>query len=472
MVVGEFTESADVLVIGGGPGGYVAAIRAAQLGMSVTLVEREDIGGVCLNRGCIPSKALIATADQYYRLAGLKTRGIDVTQASLDFSRVQAHKEQVVKKLTSGVAGLLKGHNVSVIRGTARFVSRDTVRVVEEYESKKIQFKKCIVATGSRTKILPNLVPDGDRIVGSTEALQWDAPPGHLIVVGGGYIGLELGTVYRKFGSRVTVVEATPHLLPGVDPALVQVVQKRLKDLEVSVFLSTTVKTVERERDGLNIVLEGPKADALSLSADKMLVTVGRQPNTDDLGLDAAGIRVDDRGFIAVDTTMRTANPLIYAIGDVVGNPMLAHKASHEGQVAAEAIAGLPAAMDVVAIPAVIFTDPEIASVGLTEAQAKESGYDPVVGRFPFAANGRALTVDETTGFVQVISDKTTQRILGVHMVGPEASNLIAEGTLALEMGATVTDLALTVHAHPTLPEALLEAAEASLGHPIHILKR
>lgn len=471
MVVGEFTESADVVVIGGGPGGYVAAIRAAQLGRTVTLIESQDIGGVCLNRGCIPSKALITQADRFSRWEAWAQAGLEGARPTVNWEKLQSWKNDVVNQLTGGVRTLLEGNGVHVEIGTARFVGPNQIRIAGEYESKKMTFNACIVATGSRPREVPELDIDGERVIGSTEALSLENIPGHLVVVGGGYIGLELGTAYRKLGSEVTVIEATEQLLPGVDPELVRVVARRLKRLGVTVLVNAKVAGVERTKDQARLTVSSPSGEQ-SLLADKVLVTVGRVPNTDQLDLGKAGIIPDDRGFIPVDSAMRTQNAKIYAIGDVVGNPMLAHKASHEGKVAAEVIAGKPAAMDVVAIPAVIFTDPEIATVGLTAKAAQDQGYDIVLGRFPFAANGRALTLQETEGQVVVVAEKTSERLLGVHIVGAEASGLIAEATLALEMGATLTDLALTIHAHPTLPETILESAEMALGWPTHVLAK
>ncbi|AEJ41388.1 dihydrolipoyl dehydrogenase [Sulfobacillus acidophilus TPY] len=471
MVVGEFTESADVLIIGGGPGGYVAAIRAAELGQSVVLVERDAIGGVCLNVGCIPSKALISVADQAHQAHLWAERGVMYQGLSLDVDRIQAFRQQTVDRLTQGVRTLLEGHQVRVIEGEARFLGPHLVRVVSTYESQKIQFEKAIIATGSRPRALAGLPFDGVRVVSSTEALAFSEVPEHLVVVGGGYIGLELGTAWRKLGSQVTILEATPHLLPGFDRELVRPIERRLAQLGVRVMTNARVETARSTDD--NVVLTVTRNDGSEvLEADRVLVTVGRVPNTDGLGLSEAGITLDGGGFIPVNERMATKVPHLYAIGDVTPGPMLAHKASHQGLVAAEAIAGLASAFDVTAIPSVIFTDPEIASVGLTADEAKSQGYDPVVGRFPLAANGRALTLQETDGQAVVIADRETGLLLGFHWVGSQASSVIAEGTLALEMGATLEDLALTVHAHPTLSEAWMEAAMVALDRPVHVLRR
>lgn len=472
MVVGEFTENADLVVIGGGPGGYVAAIRAAQLGRQVTLVEKGPLGGICLNVGCIPSKALISVSDDYERLRESGSRGIHVSSISLDIAQVQQFKAGVVTRLTSGVDTLLKANQVTVVESEARFVGPHHIRVVSEYESKKIEFRQAIIATGSRPRQLPNLPIDGKLVMGSTELLALDRIPEHLVVIGGGYIGLELGTAFRKFGSRVTVVEATEQLLAGTDPGLVRVVARRLKALGVAVHLKTRLEQLEAGDSTGRLTVSGPEGKSV-LEADAVLVTVGRMPNTEGLDLGEAGVEVDERGLVRVDQALKTTNPDIAAVGDITPGPMLAHKASYQGKVAAESLSGLPSAADAVAVPAVIFTDPEIASVGLGEEAAREQGWDPVVGRFSFQANGRALSLGNALGEVVVVADKPSGQILGLHVVGPEASTMIAEGTLALEMGATLEDLALTIHAHPTLPETIMEAAEAALGRPIHsVVKR
>ncbi len=467
MVVGEFTETADLLIIGGGPGGYVAAIRAAQLGRQVTLVERDALGGICLNVGCIPSKALISVADEFHRISGGASRGIRVVDAAVDMNQVQEFKQGVVSRLTGGVGQLMKANRVTVVKGEARFVGDHQVRVVSDYESKKFEFRHAIVATGSRPRPLLALPVDGSVVMGSTELLALGRVPSHLIVVGGGYIGLELGTAFRKFGSRVTVVEATDRLLPGTDPMLVRLVSRRLQQMGVTVHLGAAITQakVEGKMAALTIGDE-------VVTGDAVLVTVGRIPNTDTLDLIEAGITPDNQGFIPVDEKLRTGNQDVAAIGDITPGPMLAHKASYQGKVAAESLSGLPSAADASAIPAVIFTDPEIASVGLTEAEARQRSDDVIVGRFPFQANGRALSIGQSMGEAVVVAEESSGQLLGVHVVGPEASNLIAEGTLALEMGATLEDLALTIHAHPTLSETVIEAAEAALGRPIHTAPR
>ncbi|PSR31033.1 MAG: dihydrolipoyl dehydrogenase [Sulfobacillus benefaciens] len=466
MVVGELTENADLVIVGGGPGGYVAAIRAAELGREVLLVERGDIGGVCLNVGCIPSKAIITVADQLYRIRHAGSLGLLAGDVEVSIQGVKAFKQQVVNRLTGGVRQLLKVHGVTVKKAEAYFLGSGLLRVVSEYETEKVAFKQAIVATGSHARLLPGIPLDGQVVIDSTALLDFERIPDHLVVVGGGYIGLELGTAFRKFGSRVTVVEATASLLPGTDPRLVRVLTRRLAELDIAVHLNTQVAHFEVHDQEAVLTLSNGRG---TLTADQVLLSVGRQPNTENLNLGAAGITPDDNGRIPVDERLRTHNPSIAAIGDIVPGPLLAHKASYQGKIAAESLSGLPSAADAVVIPAVIFTDPEIAVAGLSEEAAQAAGYKTVVGRFPFAANGRALTLDQSLGEAVVVADEPTGLLLGLGIVGPEASNVIAEGGLALEMGATLEDLAMTIHAHPTLPETLMEAAEAALGRPIHI---
>jgi dihydrolipoamide dehydrogenase len=471
MVVGDFATEVDVLVVGGGPGGYVAAIRAAQLGKKVTLVDKGELGGVCLNRGCIPSKALIHASDEVYKMKNSSHMGIEVDGVKIDFTQMVQWKDEIVKKLTSGVASLMKGNKIEVIQGEVYFTGPDTVKVATESNSTTYKFNDCIIATGSRPTELKFMPFDGKKIISSTEALSLEEVPESLIVVGGGYIGLELGTAYAKLGTKVTVLEGADSILPGVDPSMSRMVQRKLKRLGVDVNAKAMVKSADKSGDTVKVTAE-IKGEEKTFEADKVLVAVGRTPNTDELGLDQAGIELDERGFIPVDKKMRTKVEHIYAIGDVAGNPMLAHKASYEGKIAAEVIAGEPSEVDYQAMPFVIFTDPELAYTGLTEKEAKEQGYDPVVSRFSFAANGRALSLDAADGFCQVVADKETQQILGVQIVGPEASSLISEAVFAIEMGAVAEDLSLTIHAHPTLPEAIMEAAEGVMGNAIHMVNK
>ncbi|MFB6286550.1 MAG: dihydrolipoyl dehydrogenase [Candidatus Bipolaricaulia bacterium] len=467
MVVGDIAMGTELLIVGGGPGGYVAAIRAAQLGIETTLVEAEDLGGICLNHGCIPSKALIQAAHRYGELDDLAEMGIEVGERAIHPEKLQEWKSGVVTKLTGGVGHLLEHHSVQVVPGKAVFTGPKSVHVESEDGSQSIDFKHAIVSTGSTQMDLPGFEMDGEVVIGSRQALQLTEVPDKMVVIGGGYIGLELGSVYAQLGSEVTVVEMLDQLLPGTDPDLVKVVEKQIKALGITVHTESKAQSLEKTDDGAKVTVETPDGET-SLEADKVLVSIGRQPNSADMGLEQAKVETTEQGFIAVDHAQRTSNDKIYAIGDITGQPMLAHKASHEGLVAAAQIAGEPAASDWLTVPAVIFTDPEIAYAGLTEADAKEQGFDPVVGKFPFQASGRALTMNVSDGFAKVVADRESEVVLGVQIVGPEASTLISEGALAIEMGARLEDLALTVHPHPTLSESLMEAAELALGQPIH----
>lgn len=457
----------EVLIVGGGPGGYVAAIRAAQLGKEVTLVEQDRLGGICLNVGCIPSKALIHAANLYHKIPQLESLGISVNDVQIDPEKLWAWKEGVVQRLVDGVARLLRGNGVRVVKGRASFISHNKAKVEGE-EPQALEFKHAIVATGSRPLEIPGLEFDHQLVIDSTDALALEEAPEKLLVVGGGYIGLELSTFYAKLGSEVTVVEMMDQLLPGTGPDLVRVVERRLKRLGVKVFLKTKAKRLKKGGSGVEVLVETPEGEK-KIGAEKVLQAVGRRPHTEGTGLEKLGLQLTEQGFIEVDEQRRTSNPRAFAIGDVAGPPLLAHKASHEGIVAAEAIVGLPSAADFRAIPAVIFTDPEVACAGLSEGEAQAQGYQTVIGKFPFAALGRAVAAEEADGFVKVTADEASKALLGVEVVGPEASNLISEGALAIEMGATLEDLALTVHPHPTLPEALMEAAAAALHRPIHI---
>lgn len=470
MVVGEVTHETDVLVIGAGPGGYVAAIRAAQLGKKVTVVDKQYVGGVCLNVGCIPSKALITAADRYRQMTRSADMGIAAEGVRVDFGKVQEWKAGIVNKLTGGVTSLLKGNKVEFVAGEAFFTSPHEVRVAGEYEGARYKFNHCIIAAGSRPFELKSL-PFGGRILSSTEALNLTELPESLIVVGGGYIGVELGQTYAKFGTKVTMLEGSPAILPGFEEEASRLVVRNLKSLGVDIVTNAMAQGAEQTGEGVTVTyaVEGSERQA---TADYVLVTVGRKPNTEELGLDVIGLEPNERGYLDVDAQGRTKLPHIYAIGDIVPGPALAHKASYEGKVAAEAIAGLPSAVDYKAMPAVVFSDPEIASVGLSEKEAKEQGKTIVVGKFPYAANGRALSMNAGDGFAKVIADKDTGLLLGALVAGAEASNLIAELGLAIEMGAVLEDLALTVHAHPTLGEIIMETAEGALGRAIHQMNR
>jgi dihydrolipoamide dehydrogenase len=470
MVVGEVTHERDVLVIGAGPGGYVAAIRAAQLGKKVTIVDKQYVGGVCLNVGCIPSKALITAAHHYEMMTGSADMGITAEGVRLDFAKVQAWKTGVVNKLTGGVKSLLAGNKVEFVSGEAFFTGPDEVRVAGEYEGARYRFKDCIIATGSRPFELKNL-PFGGRILSSTEALGLPEVPKSMIVVGGGYIGVELGQTYAKFGTKVTILEGSPSILPGFEEEATRLVVKNLKKLGVDIVTEAMAQgAVQTGKDVTVTFAAGGKEQ--QLTAEYVLVTVGRKPNTDELGLDVIGLETNPRGLLEVDAQGRTKLPHIYAIGDIVPGPALAHKASCEGKVAAEAIAGLPSSVDYKAIPAVVFSDPEIASVGLSEKEAKAAGRNVVTGKFPYAANGRALSMNAADGFVKLVAEKDTGLVIGALVAGAEASNLIAELGLAIEMGAVLEDLALTIHAHPTLGEIVMETAEGALGQAIHQINR
>jgi dihydrolipoamide dehydrogenase len=461
--MGQRTEA---VVLGGGPGGYVAAIRLGQLGKETLLIEKGQLGGVCVNIGCIPSKALIRVAKLKKRVEAAKQIGFEVTGLKVDFPKVQAWKQSVVDRLTQGVEYLCKANNVRVIKGTGTFTGPKQLDVKTSSGVEKIEAEHVVIAAGSRYFDLPTFRFDGTRIISSTEALSLQEVPKNLVIIGGGVTGLEMGTMYSQLGSRVTIIEMLEQLLPGTDIDLVKVVERSLRKQGVDYHVKSKAKEF---RDGkVYAQLEDGKEAAFD--ADKVLVVVGRRPNSDQVGLQATGVATDSHGFIKVDKRMQTNVPGIYAIGDIVGPPMLAHKASKEGAVAAEAIAGLSSEADFRAIAGVIFSDPEIATVGLTETQAREKGHEPIVGRFPFTALGRALLAGETEGFVKIVADKSSDLVLGVHIVGAEASDMISEAALAIEMGATLEDIGLTIHPHPTLPESIMEASEAAKGKPIHIV--
>ena len=463
----------EALVIGAGPGGYVAGIRLGQLKKKAMVVERDKPGGICLNVGCIPSKALITASKYYDKLRHGADIGILADNFRVDMPKMQTWKGEVVSKLTGGVKILLKSNGCDYRTGVARLVSRNTVELTEATGKVTIQADNIVIATGSRPIEIPGFKFDGNRIVDSTGALAFDAVPERFVVIGGGYIGIEIGTLYAKLGSKVTVVEALPAILPGNDPDIVQVVARKLKKLGVEVMTGAKAKSWSEAGGRAAVVLDAGNVDSkdVTVTADKVLVAVGRRPNAEGLGLEEVGVKVE-RGFVTVDKRMRTNVPGIYAIGDVAGQPMLAHKASKEAEIVAEVIAGHKAEFDVRCIPAVIFSDPEVASAGITADEAKQRGRDVKVGKFPFAALGRAIANADTDGFVKVVIDADSKEVLGIHVVGNGASDIIAEAALAIEMGALADDLSLTIHAHPTLPEAIMEAAKASLGEAIHIQNR
>ncbi len=465
------THKTDVLVIGAGPGGYVAAIRLGQLGIKTMIVEKEYFGGVCLNVGCIPSKALITGAKLVEKISHAAEIGISVGDVSVDFSKMQEWKSSVTERLTSGVRTLLKANKVDLLEGTARFKTPKVVEVETANGVETIEAGSTIIATGSRSIQIPGFDVDEKLILSSTGALALDKVPSKLVVIGGGYIGLELGMMYRKLGTEVDVVEMMDQVLPGFDADLSKLVSRSCKKQKINLHLQAKALGWKKKGGGVEVEIEDKNGKSKKLEGDHVLVTVGRRPNSENLGLEEIGVTLE-RGFIQIDEKLQTSVPGIYAIGDVAGGLMLAHKASKEGEVAAEVIAGKATVMDVRAIPAVVFTDPEIATAGMSESEARAEGYDVKVGKFPFTANGRALTTRETEGFLKVISDAATDELLGVAIVGPEASDLIAEAGLAIEMGAAVEDIALTVHAHPTLAEGMMEAAKAAHGEAIHAVNK
>ncbi|MGB0652820.1 MAG: dihydrolipoyl dehydrogenase [Thermoplasmatota archaeon] len=459
----------DVIVIGAGPGGYVAAIRAGQLGLKTAVVNDSEVGGVCLNWGCIPSKAIISTGKQV-KAAQKGGRGISFGKIAVDMPAVIEHKNGVVKQLTGGVSGLLKGNKVEHIQGRATFTDKNTIKV----GAKSLKAKQFIVATGSSTIEIPGFKFDEKRILSSTGALDLQEVPEHLVVIGGGVIGLELAGAYRNLGTKaVTVIEMMDQLVPGTDKEIAKALERSLKKKKFKLNFGARAKEAKASKTGVKVTFEDKKGNATTLDASHVLVSVGRRPNTKDLGLEKAGVKLDERGFVPTDAQGRTNVSHIYAIGDITHGPMLAHKASKEGIVAAEAIAGQKgAAKDWKTIPGVIFTDPEIATAGLSEEQAKEAGHTVKVGKFNVGALGKALADGEAEGFYKVIGDAKTDEVLGIHIIGPHASDLISEAALALEMGATVEDIGLTVHPHPTLGEGLMEAAEALHGKAVHAMNR
>jgi dihydrolipoyl dehydrogenase len=464
------SESYQLVVVGSGPGGYVAAIRGAQLGLKTAVIEEDRIGGVCLNVGCIPSKSLIYASGLVEKIRHADVMGLQVGEVGIDGKKLQAWKAGIVKRLTTGVGFLLDKNGAQVLHGHATFASpRELVVKDAEGATKRVHFEKCIVATGARAATLPFL-PIAGNVMSYREALDIDWVPETFTVIGGGVIGLEMGGVFQRLGSRLTVVELTDGLLPGTDPDLVKVVERAMKKAGAAIHLSTSAKGVET-RDGKQVLLARTKdGKDLEIPSEVILVAVGFRPNSDRVGAEAAGLAIDATHHFTVDEHRRTNVPHIYAIGDVAGQPWLAHKASKEGLVAAEHAAGRNVAYDVRAMPAAIFTHPEIATVGLSEADAKAAGREVRIGKFPFTALGRAMSVNATEGFVKMIADAGTDELLGMGVVGEHASDLVAEAALAIEMGASSEDVALTVHAHPTWPESLMEAAEAVHGQAIHIL--
>jgi dihydrolipoamide dehydrogenase len=511
MVVGDVSTGTDVAVIGAGPGGYVAAIRAGQLGLDVTLIEKDAYGGVCLNYGCIPSKAMITATGVADEAANADQMGI-TADPDVDLGRMVSWKDGVVDQLTGGVEKLCKANGVNLMEGRAEFADENRLRVVHGGDgqgSESIEFEHAIVATGSRPIEIPGFSFGDEPVLDSRQALDLDEIPDRLVVVGAGYIGMELAGVFAKLGTDVTVVEMLDGILPGYEDDLTRPVRSRADELGIEFNFGEAAKEWREsavatdggelgdddaeiieapsspdemgdqaetgssaDAGGITVVTEDEDGNESEYAADKVLVAVGRQPVTDTLNLEATGLEPDENGFLDTDHQARTDVDSIFAIGDVAGEPMLAHEASAEGQVAAEAIAGEPSALDHQAVPAAVFTEPEIGTVGMTEAEAEDAGFDPVVGKFPFQASGRALTTGHADGFVRIVADEESGFVLGGQIVGPEASELIAEIGLAVEMGATLEDVASTIHTHPTLSESVMEAAENALGHAIHTLNR
>ena len=465
--------STQLVVIGAGPGGYAAAFYAADRGMKVTLVDPEkNPGGVCVYRGCIPSKALLHVADVISESQHAKDFGVDFAKPKIDLDRLREFKNKVVGQLTSGAGQVRNLRKIAHIQGMASFRDNRTLDIDKVDGTREtLTFEHCIIATGSVPTKIPGISIESDRLIDSTGALELPEVPGSLLVVGGGYIGLELGTVYAALGSRVTVVEMTPGLLPGADRDLVNILAKRVTAMCEAVWLNTKVTGMKAGKDSITVTFEGEGFTG-DKAFDRVLVSIGRRPNSQVPGLDKLRVGIDKRGFIVVDDARQTGEPGIYAIGDVAGEPMLAHKAAHEGRAAVDAIAGdKNVAFEPAAIPAVVFTDPEIAWAGLTETEAEKKGIKVAVARFPWGASGRAISLGRTDGVTKLVIDPQTERVLGVGICGPGAGELIAEGVHAIEMGATAKDLALTIHPHPTLSETVMEAAEVFYGHATHVYR-
>lgn len=469
-------DKTQLLVIGGGPGGYAAAFLAADLGMTVTLVDLEkNPGGVCLYRGCIPSKALLHGAKILNESREAAEIGLTFGEPQIDLDKFRDWKNSVVTRLTKGTGQLAKARKINYIQGRAKFLNATSVEIErldgkEDGSKETLQFEHAILATGSRPSVIKAFDIGSPRVLDSTTALDLESIPETLLVVGGGYIGLELGSAYAALGSKVSVVEMTPGLLPGADRDLVRVLHKRLEQQFEKIMLETKVLEMKEVADGIAVSFEA-NGQTQTQTFEKVLVAVGRTPNSRDIGLENTKIETDKRGFVGVNAQRQTVEPTIYAIGDIAGEPMLAHKASHEGRMAVEAIAGHKVGWEPNAIPAVIFTDPEIAWAGLTEIEAKRDGIEVKVAKFPWAASGRALTLDRTEGFTKLLLDPKTERVLGIGIVGPGAGEMIAEGTLAIEMAASARDVALTIHSHPTLGETVMEAAEVFFGQSTHVKK-
>lgn len=460
----------QVAVIGAGPGGYAAAFMAADLGLAVSLIDPDvNPGGVCLHRGCIPSKALLHAAKVIHEAKAAESFGLSFADLKVDRARLKTWKETVVAQMTGGLGRLVKQKKINYIRGKALFADNKTLTIKDgEDKTRRLIFEHAVIATGSRPIRLKEVNIDSAHLWDATRALEIESVPKRLLVIGGGYIGLELGSVYAALGAKVQVVEMTGGLLSGVDKDLVRFLKKSLSEKFDAVHLKTTVKRLKEEKEGLRVSLEGPDVEQEDQFFDKVLMAVGRRPNSDELGLENTQVEIDAKGFIKLDAQCRTAEARIFAIGDVAGEPMLAHKAAHEGRIVAQVIAGRIAVFEPRGIPAVVFTDPEIAWVGVTESEAEDRNLNVKSARFPWAASGRAATLGRSDGLTKILAEPETERVVGVGMVGPGAGELIAEGVLALEMGANVTDLSRTIHPHPTLSETLMEAAHVFHGTSSH----
>ncbi len=471
MVVGEMSEHTDVAVIGSGPGGYVAALRAAHLGKMVTLIEKEpnELGGLCLHHGCIPSKSLIHTANVFWDCTHSKEQGINVSLAVLDFDKTQAFKQNVIEKLTGGIKFLLEKAGVDVIYGKAQFVKSNELHIIQEHDTMGLTADKIVIATGAKENPLPTLPFDGKTILSSKELLNLDQVPVSLAIIGSGYIAMEMGHTFQKFGSRVTIIHRSPAILSNMDPQIAEIMQKQLEGFGVTFWKNTEIMSGEKNEPGIDLHVQTKEGTEETVSFEKVLVAIGRSPKTEGLALETTKVKTDEKGFILVDNKCQTSDPAILAIGDITGEPMLAHRAFYMGKIAGEVCAGLPSAFDAHVCPGVIYSDPEIAWVGLQEHEAIKSGRSIVSGMFPFSASGRSMGANRPIGFVKIVADPISHFVLGGTMIGAHASDMIAEIGLAIEMGAKLEDISGTIHPHPTYNEAILEAAEDALGKCVHL---
>lgn len=462
----------ELVVLGGGPAGYVAALRASQLGAKVTLVENRELGGTCLNRGCIPTKALLKSTEVYDIIKEASNFGVSADNAAIDFTRVIHRKETIVRQLVAGVKHLLASSGVEVVKGSARFLDRNNIEITSSDKTYKLTAQKFIIATGSVPAALPIPGFDSDDVLTSDRALNLQHPPESMVIIGGGVIGVEFATIFQSVGTKVTIIEMMPRLIPTMDTEIAQLLERSLKKRGVDIYLNSRVESIEDEDGAKLIQFKDQTGKPSSISADKVLVSVGRKANTEGLGLANAGVKTDEKGNIQVNHFMETNIPNIYAAGDVTGGILLAHVAFEEGKAAAQNALGHKSKIDYRVVPNCIFTRPEIASVGLSEEEAQKAGYNIKVGRFPFRANGKALTMNEKEGFVKIIADSKCDEILGVHIIGPHASDLIHEGALAIKLEATLEEIVETIHAHPTLAETMVEAALDADNLALHILRR